>query len=267
MAEKIKVIVTGALGDMGRQTARAVHTDEELELVGLVDVKARTETLNDILGIKENGGLKVENDLDQVIASAHPDVMIDFTIPQAVFANARTALNNDITTVIGTSGLNKIELGELEKLAVAHQTGLAVIPNFAIGAVLMMKFASEAARYLPDVEIIELHHGDKADAPSGTAIKTADIIAAQRPARPRPQSDEYEKIPGVRGGQVDQIHIHSVRLPGLVAHQEVIFGGLGQSLTIRHDSYDRVSFMPGVILAIKKMIHKQGLVYGLENLL
>ena len=142
-----------------------------------------------------------------------------------------------------------------------------MIPNFAIGAVLMMKFAREAAQYFPDVEIIELHHDKKMDAPSGTAIKTAELIGQSRPQRPPRNIREMEKIAGCRGGDLDQIRIHSVRLPGLVAHQEVIFGGLGQSLTIRHDSFDRVGFMPGVLMVIKRMLGRQGLVYGMENLL
>lgn len=266
MAEKIKVIVTGALGKMGMETAQAVVADSQLELVGLVDVKAKGELLADLTGLKAPL-LQVENDLDKVIEQVRPDVMVDFTNPQAVYNNSRTALNNKITCVVGTSGLNEVELKQLEKLAYENDTGVAVIPNFAIGAVLMMKFAREASRYFPDVEIIELHHNQKLDAPSGTAIKTAEMIAETRGARPPLNTREYEKIAGSRGGDVSQIRVHSVRLPGLVAHQEVIFGGVGQSLTIRHDSYSRIGFMPGVIMVIKQMITTKGLVYGLENLL
>ena len=177
------------------------------------------------------------------------------------------ALANKITCVIGTSGLNEVELKQLERLAMEKNVGVAVIPNFAIGAVLMMKLSQEVAQYFPDVEIIELHHDQKMDAPSGTAIKTAEMIKSNRQQMPVRNTREFEKIAGARGGEVDQIHIHSVRLPGLVAHQEVIFGGVGQSLRIRHDSYDRVGFMPGVILTIKKISQMQGLVYGLEQLL
>jgi 4-hydroxy-tetrahydrodipicolinate reductase len=267
MMEKIKVIVTGALGKMGRETARAVWADNDMELAGLVDVRARGEYLSDIAGLKEKTGPVVDNDLDQVIHTVQPDVMVDFTNPQAVFANAKTALSSKITTIIGTTGLNEVELRQLEKMAVDGQVGVAVIPNFAIGAVLMMKFAQEAARYFPDVEIIELHHNQKMDAPSGTAIKTAELISQERERLPVRNTREYEKVSGARGGEVNQVRIHSVRLPGLIAHQEVIFGGLGQGLTIRHDSYDRLGFMPGVLLAIKKMADYKGLVYGLDNLL
>lgn len=267
MTEKIKVIVTGALGKMGVETARAIWKDNELELAGLVDVRAKGEYLSEIAGLKEKTEPVVENDLEKVLHTVHPDVMVDFTNPQAVFANAKMALNNKTITIIGTTGLNEVELKHLEKLAIDNQVGVAVIPNFAVGAVLMMKFAREAARYFPDVEIIELHHNQKMDAPSGTAIKTAELISLDRERIPARNTREYEKIAGARGGEVNQIRIHSVRLPGLVAHQEVIFGGMGQGLTIRHDSYDRVGFMPGVILAIKKMVGIKGLVYGLDNLL
>ncbi|HEX3011546.1 MAG TPA: 4-hydroxy-tetrahydrodipicolinate reductase [Syntrophomonadaceae bacterium] len=268
MAEKIKVIVTGALGKMGMETARTVLSDKNFELAGLIDVRGKGESFSDLAGLKEKiDDVRVENDLEKVIQRVHPDAMVDFTNPQAVFANARMALNNKITTIIGTTGLNDVELKQLEKLAVENTVGVAVIPNFAVGAVLMMKFAQEAARYFPDVEIIELHHNQKMDAPSGTAIKTAELIARDRERLPLRNTREYEKISGARGGEINQIRIHSVRLPGLVAHQEVIFGGMGQSLTIRHDSYDRSGFMPGVLLAIKKMVNMNGLVYGLESLL
>ncbi|CFX75606.1 Dihydrodipicolinate reductase, bacterial/plant [Syntrophomonas zehnderi OL-4] len=266
MSEKIKVIVSGALGKMGMETARAVHNDPELELVGLVDIRARGEVFGDIAGNKEIS-LTIHNDLDKMIEMTRPDVMVDFTNPQAVYNNTRTALKQKITSIVGTTGLNEVELRQLEKLALDKQVGVAVIPNFALGAVLMMKLAQEAAQYFPDVEIIELHHDQKLDAPSGTAIKTAEMITANRQPIPARNSREFEKISGARGGEINGIRVHSVRLPGLIAHQEVIFGGVGQSLRIRHDSFDRVGFMPGVIMSIKKMITTTGLVYGLENLL
>ncbi|NLX03024.1 MAG: 4-hydroxy-tetrahydrodipicolinate reductase [Syntrophomonadaceae bacterium] len=266
MADKIKVIVTGVLGKMGLETVKAVYPDEDLQLVGLVDIRGKGEKLSQLSQLKEID-LKVENDLDRVIEKTKPRVMIDFTNPQAVFNNTRTALKNKITCVVGTTGLNEVELRQLEKLAVDNKVGLAIIPNFAIGAVLMMKFAREAARYFPDVEIIELHHDQKMDAPSGTAIKTAELINESRTSRVPRNIREFEKIAGCRGGNIEQVRIHSVRLPGLVAHQEVIFGGSGQTLKIRHDSIDRAGFMPGVIMVVKKMIDHQGLVYGMENLL
>lgn len=266
MAEKITVIVTGVLGRMGLETVKAVSADEDLELVGLVDIRGKGEKLSELSQLK-GIDLLVENDLDKVIEKSSPRVMIDFTNPQAVFNNTRTALKNKITCVVGTTGLNEVELRQLEKLAVDNKVGLAIIPNFAIGAVLMMKFAQEAARYFSDVEIIELHHDQKMDAPSGTAIKTAELINGSRSSRVPRNVREFEKIAGCRGGNLDQVRIHSIRLPGLVAHQEVIFGGSGETLKIRHDSIDRAAFMPGVLMVVKKMINHQGLVYGMENLL
>ena len=224
MAEKIKVIVTGVLGKTGLATVKAVSQDEDLELVGLVDIRGKGEKLSQLTQLNDID-LKVENDLDQVIEKTKPQVMIDFTNPQAVFNNTRTALKKNITCVVGTTGLNEVELKQLEKLAVDNNVGLAIIPNFAIGAVLMMKFAREAARYFQDVEIIELHHDQKMDAPSGTAIKTAELINESRSSRVPRNIREFEKIAGCRGGNLDQVRIHSVRLPGLIAHQEVIFGG------------------------------------------
>lgn len=266
MAEKTKVLVSGALGRMGMETVKAILQDNDLQLVAAVDIKAKGERVSDITGLKDEVML-LENDLDKALEQAQPHVMVDFTNPQAVFNNVRSALIKGITCVVGTTGLNEVELKQLQKLAADKKVGVAVIPNFAIGAVLMMKFAQEAAEYFADVEIIELHHDQKMDAPSGTAIKTAELINQKRSNRPPRNVREVEKIAGCRGGDMDQIRIHSVRLPGFVAHQEVIFGGIGQSLTIRHDSYDRVGFMPGVIMVIKRMQNKQGLVYGMENLL
>jgi len=266
MTEKIKVIVIGAMGKMGTETLNAVINDNELDLVGAVDVRAKGETVSDLTGLKDYD-IRVEKDLESVIEKASPDVMIDFTNPQAVFNNSKVALSRRVTCVVGTTGLNEIEIKQLGKLAFDNQVGIAIIPNFAIGAVLMMKFAHEAARYFSDVEIIELHHDQKMDAPSGTAIKTAEMISQNRKPRPPRNIKEFEKVAGCRGGDVDQIRIHSIRLPGLIAHQEVIFGGQGQSLKIRHDSFARTGFMPGVIMAVKKMANRTGLVYGMENLL
>ncbi|MBO8159404.1 4-hydroxy-tetrahydrodipicolinate reductase [Thermosyntropha sp.] len=266
MEKKIRVIVTGALGKMGRETLKAVAADEELELVGAVDIKfAEHNFSNDaeLLGLN----IPFSSNLEELIQEVKPDVMVDFTNPGAVFNNVKTALRNKVTCVVGTTGLKDIELEQLEKLAYQNERGIAVIPNFAIGAVLMMKFASEAAKYFPNVEIIELHHDQKMDAPSGTAIKTAEMINEKLGMNPPRNLKEFEKIPGCRGGNVGQVKIHSVRLPGFVAHQEVIFGGIGQSLTIRHDSFDRAGFMPGVVMVIKKIADKTGLVYGMENLL
>jgi 4-hydroxy-tetrahydrodipicolinate reductase len=209
------------------------------------------------------------DDLTAVLRDSRPDVMVDFTVPEAVTANIRTALAARVIPLVGTTGLGPEEVEAVRRLCAETDTPALIAPNFAIGAVLLMRFAAEAARYLPDVEIIEMHHERKLDAPSGTATKTAEMIAAtaERP----PVGDlpgAFEKHTGARGGKgAGDIRIHSVRLPGFVASQEVIFGGPGQRLSLRHDSINRASFMPGVLLAIRKAQTLTGLVYGLENLL
>jgi len=265
MTAEIKVIVSGALGKMGMETARAVQNNEDLELVGLIDTKARVDSVVSVSEGREP--MPVDNDLEQLMDRIKVDVMVDFTNPQAVYNNVRAALKRGINCVVGTTGLNEAELKQLEKMAMDNGVGVAVIPNFAIGAVLMMKLAQEAAQYFPDVEIIELHHDRKIDAPSGTAIKTAELISSGRTYNPARNSREMERVAGARGGEINGIRIHSVRLPGFVAHQEVIFGGVGQSLRIRHDSFDRIGFMPGVLMTVKKIMGMPGLTYGLEKLI
>ena len=181
--------------------------------------------------------------------------------------NAMTAIKLGVSPVIGTTGLSEEAKNEIKKLAEEKKVPVFIAPNFAIGAVLMMLMARQAAKYLPDVEIIELHHDKKLDAPSGTAVQTAQLIQEVREAHKQGHPDEKEKMTGARGAEYEGIRIHSVRLPGYVAHQEVIFGGLGQTLTIRHDSLDRESFMPGVVLACKKVRALSGLTVGLEKIL
>lgn len=261
----MKVIVSGACGKMGRSVLNAVYQDPQLELVGAVDLKSGDD-VGELIGVSKIGIL-VKNDLQALIDEVRPDVMVDFTRPSVVFGNACVALKSGVHPVIGTTGLSDESKEELRKLAEANHTSAFIAPNFAIGAVLMMKFAQETAKYLPHVEIIELHHDQKLDAPSGTALRTAELIAEVRESMPQGHPDEAEKIKGARGADYDGIHIHSVRLPGYVAHQEVIFGGLGQTLTMRHDSIHRDSFMPGVILACKKVTQLNGLVCGLEHIL
>ena len=226
---KIKVLVNGAKGKMGSETVKALLKEADLELVGQTD-----------LG----------DDLAKSIQKTKAEVVIDFTQPSSVMGNIKTILQNKAHAVVGTTGLTSDNLAEIEKLCSKNKVNCVVAPNFAIGAVLMMKFAKEAAHYMPQVEIIELHHDKKVDAPSGTALKTAEMIMAER-----------------EGVRMKKVPIHSVRLQGLVAHQEVIFGGLGQTLKIRHDSISRESFMPGVVMAVRKAKKIKGLVYGLENLL
>lgn len=265
MSTPFRIIIVGALGKMGRETVKALKSQSDMEIVGLMDVAHPGEEYFTLTGI--DCALCLENDLEVLIDREKPDIMVDFTNPQSVFNNTRAALSRGVACVVGTTGLTEVELAQLERLALDNATAVAVIPNFAIGAVLMMKFAQQAACYLPDVEIIETHHDQKMDAPSGTAIKTAEMITANRGSLPPKNTREFEKIPGSRGGKAGDIRIHSVRLPGFVAHQEVIFGGPGQSLTIRHDSYDRVGFMPGVIMVVRKISAIKGLVYGMDALM
>ncbi len=202
-------------------------------------------------------------------ANPPPDVMVDFTVPEAALPNIRAALEAGVIPLVGTTGLSPADLDDVRSLCEKHATAALVAPNFALGAVLLMRFAAEAARYLPDVEICEMHHEKKLDAPSGTAARTAELIAEARTGIPAGDAPgAFEKFAGARGGRAaGDIPVHSLRLPGFVASQEVIFGAPGQRLSLRHDSIDRASFMPGVILAIRKARTLSGLVVGLENLL
>jgi 4-hydroxy-tetrahydrodipicolinate reductase len=195
-------------------------------------------------------------------------VIVDFTRPEVVMNNLRQTLVMGISAVVGTTGFTPENLAELDNLAKENHCGVLIAPNFSVGAVLMMKLATEAIRYMPKAEIIELHHDQKLDAPSGTASLTAERLAAARGGFiQQGHPDEKEKWPGARGAAHEGIHVHSVRLPGYVAHQEVLFGGLGETLTIRHDSLSRESFMPGVLMACRKMGGRIGLLYGLEHLM
>lgn len=261
-----RVVVTGASGRMGREVCRGVARDPELQLVGAVDVINVGVDVGELLGEKPMG-LSITNDLAATIAAARPAVLVDFTNSTAALANARVAAEAGLNLVIGTTGMTSQQVDELHTLAEERGIGVLVVPNFALGAVLMMHFARMAARYFPHVEIIEMHHDEKIDAPSGTALKTADMILEARGEPPKAKVAEYEKLHGSRGGDYRGIRIHSVRLPGYVAHQEVIFGGSGQTLTIRHDTTSRESFIPGVLLAIKQVGRLRGFVYGLEHLL
>ena len=262
----IRVGVIGAHGRMGREVCRAVAEDPECTLVAAVDSLGCGENVGALIGHPE---LKVQisDELD-ALTDAEVDVAVDFTHPDSVMDDVRWCVRHAVHCIVGTTGITAAHLDEIRALIEEEgsESNVFVAPNFAIGAVLMMRFAAAASRWLPSVEIIELHHAGKADAPSGTALKTAEEIAKARPeGGDAPPSKEV--APGARGADVAGIRVHSVRLPGLVAHQEVLLGGPGQSLLIRHDSYDRASFMPGVLLAIKAITKHPGLTYGLENLL
>lgn len=263
----LKVLVNGACGRMGQMVVKTVLKDEELELVGAVDIKGGAD-IGEVVGMGKTG-VVVATDLGAALDASGAEVMIDFTRPAVVFNNVMTALKHHVSPVVGTTGLTDEQKAQIKEAAEAENTPAFIAPNFAIGAVLMMVLSAKAAEFMPEVEIIELHHDQKLDAPSGTATQTAEMIAKVRKAHHQGHPDEKEKggYEGARGADYEGMHIHSVRLPGYVASQEVIFGGLGQTLTLRHDTTSRESFMPGVALAAKKVRSLKGLTVGLENLL
>ena len=240
MAAPLRVGVLGARGRMGAEVCHAVDDAADLRLVAAVDTGDDREQLCDA------------------------QVVVDFTTPDAVMDNISWCLDNDLHLVVGTTGFDDDRLATVGRLAAAHPaTGVLVVPNFGIGAVLMMRFAALAAPYFESAEIVELHHAGKVDAPSGTARRTAEVIAQARRGRPSPDATTHSAV-GARGADVAGVRVHSVRLSGLVAHQEVLLGGPGETLTIRHDSLARESFMPGVLLGIRWVVDHAGLTVGIE---
>jgi 4-hydroxy-tetrahydrodipicolinate reductase len=264
--EKVKVIVAGPRGRMGLEAVKLVERTENYELIGVIDYKYGGKKLSELNGISELD-TPIYSDIESCLNDLKPDVLIDLTTPEMGMHHTRTAILHGVRPVVGTTGFSKDDLHELEELCVEKGIGCIIAPNFALGAVLMMKFSQLAGRYFQDVEIIELHHDQKLDAPSGTAVKTAEMISAVREHKEQGHPNEKETISGARGANFDGMHIHSVRLPGLIAHQQVMFGSEGQSLTIRHDSYNRASFMSGVKLAVDTVMKIDSFVYGLENII
>ncbi|MFD2045847.1 4-hydroxy-tetrahydrodipicolinate reductase [Ornithinibacillus salinisoli] len=262
----INVIIAGPRGRMGTEAVEMVTNEPNLQLVACIDRKNDKEKMREYPTLSRLK-IPVFEDPEECFHTVQADVFIDLTVPEACFDHATIAIQRHIRTVIGTSGLTNSQIEELSAISKENQTGCIIAPNFAIGAVLMMQFSKMAARYFPDVEIIEKHHDQKLDAPSGTAVKTVDLIKQTRLPKTQGHPNEEEIIPGARGAVDDGIRVHSVRLPGLVAHQEVIFGGSGQTLSIKHDSIDRKSFMSGVKFAVENVIDLNELVYGLENIL
>ena len=259
----IRVVVHGALGRMGREVINALCQEPETKVVGAVDLNASPGSL---ALPDDSGDVPLSVDLAQILTSNQADVVVDFTVAPATMPAVRIATENKVNLVIGTTGLTAADLEEIERLATANGVGAVVAPNFALGAVLMIHLAKVAAKYLNSAEIIELHHNQKVDSPSGTALSTARAMAQAR-GKPFNQPPVEEKASNSRGEQVEGVNIHSVRLPGLLAHQEIIMGASGQTLRIRHDQISREAFMPGVILAIKEVVNRQGLIYGLDVLL
>lgn len=259
---QIKVVIHGAAGRVGQVLVNTLYKTPEIKLVGAVDIKAPGEKLV----LVDGSMIPFMADLEQVLSTTQPDVIVDFSLAPATMTAVPVAIRHKVHLVIGTTGLTADNIAEIDRLARAGQVGVIVASNFALGAVLMMSFAKMAARYMDSAEIIELHHNQKVDAPSGTALNTASAMSAHRDKPFALAADEGKDYPS-RGQKVDGIAIHSVRLPGLMAHQEVIFGGLGQTLSIRHDTINRECYVPGVLLAIQGVVKRQGLIQGLDKLL
>jgi 4-hydroxy-tetrahydrodipicolinate reductase len=267
------VIVNGATGKMGREVIKAVAQAKDLSLIGAIDrdPSAQGEDIGTVVGI---GELEVpvladlQAQLVAVAQSDQPAVMVDFTHPNSVYDNVRMAIAYGVRPVVGTTGLSPEQIADLAEFAEKASMGCLIIPNFSIGMVLLQQAAIQASQHFEHVEIIELHHNQKADAPSGTALQTAQMLAELGKTFNPPAVTEKEHLPGARGSlAVEGIRIHSVRLPGLIAHQEVIFGAPGQIYTLRHDTSDRSCYMPGVLLSIRKVMALENLVYGLEKIL
>lgn len=249
---------------MGREVVKLVLGDSELKLAAAVGLSDAGKDAGTMVGLSACG-IEVTSDLEMALVESKPDVMVDFTTPQFAYSNTVTAIKHGVRPIMGTTGFTPEQIEELDKLCSERGIGGLIAPNFSIGAILMMKFAAQAAKYLPHVEIIETHGDQKLDAPSGTSIKTAEMIAANREEIRQGNPNEEEVIDGARGGYYNGFRIHSVRLPGVFAQQEVIFGGYGQSLKIRHDSYERAGYMPGVKMAIEKVMGYTGMIYGFDH--
>ena len=269
----IPVLVNGACGKMGREVIKAVSQAEDMTLMGAIERNPQYigQDIGEVIGC---GPLEIPvlNDLQANLVLATQEkvqgVMVDFTHPDSVYDNVRSAIAYGVRPVVGTTGMSPEQIQDLADFAEKASTGCLLIPNFSIGMVLLQQAAVQASKYFDHVEIIELHHNQKADAPSGTAVQTAQLLAELGKTFNPAVVKETEKLPGARGSVAEEnIRIHSVRLPGLIAHQEVIFGAPGQIYTLRHDTSDRSCYMPGVLLAIRKVTQLKSLVYGLEKIL
>ena len=260
----IRVVVNGALGRVGEQVARTVPTQPDMRLVGAVELS----TSQPCFPVADSAEMiPFSSDLGSLLERVNPDVVVDFTRASVALEACRVALPLGVNVVTGTTGLGEPELAEIGRLCELHGRCAIVAPNFSLGAVLLMHLAKVAARYFDNAEIIEMHHDKKLDAPSGTAMATARLIAE---ARGRPfvyPPTEREVLPSVRGGEMNGVAIHSVRMPGIMAAQEVLFGGQGQTLSIRHDTTSRESYMPGVLMAVRESVARRGLVVGLDKIL
>lgn len=266
MSDNIRVAVAGAGGRMGREVVKMVLQEEKFTLAAAIDRSSAGQDAGTAAGLPACG-VMITDHLEAALQSGGIDVLVDFTVPQAAYGNTKTAITYGVRPVVGTTGFTPAQIEELDELCKSRGIGGLIAPNFSIGAILMMRFAAEAAKYFPHLEIIEYHGDQKLDAPSGTSVKTAELIAKTRKELRQGNPSEEETIEGARGGYYDGFRIHSVRLPGIFAQQEVIFGAFGQSLKIRHDSYDRAGYMPGVQVAVDKVMTYTGLIYGFEHLM
>jgi len=262
--ERVKVLVHGVLGKMGQEVLSAVCRDPELEVVGGIDVKASKK---EILLPDGARSIPLSQDLESILQICKPDVLVDFSTAEAVMPTVRTAAKHSIALVVGTTGLSDADLSEIKILCKEKRVGAVIAPNFAIAAVVMMHLAKVAAKFFDYAEIIELHHEQKLDAPSGTALATARDMVQARGSGFIHISAKKENLAGSRGGELGGVSLHSVRMPGMLAHQEVILGAPGQTLRIRSDQINREAFMPGVTLAIKEAAKLKEAVFGLDKLL
>ena len=273
----IPVLVSGALGRMGSEVVNSVLNSSDCELVAAIDTNKKNngENISQLLNLKKSDVL-VSNDLEGSLCSISQDyrnekikpVLVDFTHPDSVYENTRSAIAYGISPVVGTTGLTPSQINDLAIFTQKANIGCAIIPNFSVGMVLLQQAASVAAKFYDNIELIEMHHNQKADSPSGTCIKTAEMIEEYPKKYNQNLVKETESLKGVRGGLRDSgLNIHSIRLPGLLAHQVVIMGSPGETYTIKHDTIDRKAYMPGVLQAIRKIGKFDSLIYGLEKLI
>lgn len=268
MSEQIRIVMNGAAGKMGRALSAGLSALENMRIVGAVDIKCSDVDYGFLCGVNALG-FGIKNDLAAVIDEVKPDVVVDFTSPGVVMENIRTAVSHKTPIVVGTTGFSEADFRQIEVWCARYETPVFIASNFALGAVLMMRFAREAAKYMPHVEVIERHHDQKLDAPSGTAVTTLEMIADVRKPLAQGNTQEFERLPGSRGGELDGMRVHSVRLPGYVATQEVVLGATGQVLCIRHDALSREAYIPGVAMAAEHIVGlKEGvLLRDLDTLL
>lgn len=262
----IRVLVTGVCGKMGAMVGKTIQNAPDTELVGGVDPAGVGHALAEFVpGVDPE--LQISGHLEGALEDLQPDVLVDFTSPAVVMKNLETALHAGVACVVGTTGFSETDLQLVAKWSASKGAPVVIAPNFSLGAVLMMVFSARAAKMFEYAEIIEYHHEAKKDSPSGTAVKTAEMMAAAREEPFLDPETELQRVPGCRGGVGNGVHIHAVRMQGFVANQEVMFGGLGETLKISHITTTRESFMPGVLFAVRKVREQTGLVYGLEHML